>query len=157
MDDFSIKGAAELDRALQNFPANVERNILRGGVRAGGVVYQHEAQALTPVRSGKLRSSIRVSMRVKAGQILARIIAGGRKKGDAFYAHMVEGGTKPHEIRPKGWKSLFFAGIFAKVIEHPGARAHAFMKPAFDNKTQAVLDRIAEYVRARIDKEAKRK
>lgn len=157
MEDFGIQGAAELDRALQAFPANVEKNILRGALRAGAKLYEQEAKARVPFRSGKLRNSIRISVRVLFGRIVARVVAGGNRKGDAFYAHMVEGGTRPHEIRPKHKRSLFFAGVFSKVIAHPGAKGKPFMRRAFQTETRAALDRVVGYTRARIAREAKRR
>ncbi len=155
MADVEIKGAAELQRLLGELPANIERNVLRGALRAGAKEIEREAKALTPVKSGALRASIRVSAGAKGGNVFAHIKAGGRGKGEAFYATMVEKGTKPHEERPRGAKSLFFAGLFSRLIEHPGAREKPFMAPAFANKSQAAVDRIAEYIRARLDKIAK--
>ena len=36
------------------------------------------------------------------------------------YAPIVEYGSRPHEIRPKNKKALYFNGRFAKVVHHPG-------------------------------------
>lgn len=46
------------------------------------------------------------------------------------YASFVDGGTKPHEIRPKRRAFLRFgdasAPIFARVVKHPGTRPYSF-------------------------------
>jgi hypothetical protein len=56
------------------------------------------------------------------------------------YAHYVEDGTNAHVIRPKNGKSLRFpvgggAGFgFARVINHPGSKAHPFFFADLDNR-----------------------
>lgn len=159
MNNIDIKGAAELKRALGELPAKIEKGISRGALRAGAVVLQEEAQSLAPSGdSGRLRESISVSTGAKrSGTVYAHVRAGGRKKGDAFYAHMVEFGTKPHEIKPRKFKSLFLAGIFRKIVKHPGAKPKPFLRPAFDNKSGEAVDAIAAYIRARLARLAKAK
>ena len=159
--NFDIVGAAELKKALGEFTPNLEKNVLRGALREAALVIEREAKVRAQGAiggSGRLRESIRVSAGAKrGGRIWAHIKAGGRKKGDAFYAHFVEFGTRPHEIRPKKALSMFFAGLFHKVIKHPGARKKPFMRPAFDSKAGEALDVFTKYVRARIEKLGKKK
>lgn len=145
-----IKGAAELYAALQQLPAKIERNVMRGAIRAGALVIQEEAKRLVPMKSGALRDSVRVSVRAVRGRVFATIRAGNSK---AFYAHMVEFGTAAHEERPQGAKSLFFAGVFSDVVKHPGATPKPFMRPALDAKATAAIDAVAQYVRERLPKE----
>ncbi len=167
MADIEIKGLAELQKALDELPAKIERNVLRGGLRAGSNVIAEEARRLCPEapptmasvkhggRIGDLKRSIRVSMRVssKTGTVRARVKAGNKK---AFYAHMVERGTARHWIKPKNRKSLFFAGLAREVIDHPGARPKPFLRPAFDAKARAAIEAMADYIRARLPKELKK-
>ncbi len=173
MSEIHIKGAEGLYQALQDLPVKLERNILRGAMRAGAKEIEREAKALTPVADGKLRASIRVSVNVRRGQVKARIIAGNK---EAWYAHMVEGGTAPHIIQAdvqglglrdrrgrdiaistanRAIKRGFLAlgnGVFAESVSHPGAKPHPFMKPAFEARHQAAIERITDYIRARLDK-----
>ena len=167
MADIQITGLAELHKALQELPANIERNVLRGGLRAGANVIRQEAVRLAPeapptlvgvklgARIGELKRSIRVSMRVrsKAGWVNARVVAGNVK---AWYAHLVEFGTARHWIRPKHRKSLFIAGAFAEAIAHPGAKPKPFMRPAWDGQHQQALEVMADYIRQRLPKEFKK-
>ena len=163
-----IKGLAELHKTLQELPAKIEKNVLRGGLRAGARVLEEEAQRLVPVgipsgsarerygtAPGDLKKSIRVSVRTssKTGAVRAQVKAGNKK---AWYAHLVEFGTARHWIRPKNRKSLFLAGIFKEVIDHPGARPKPFMRPAFDGKARAAIDAMADYIRARLPREIKK-
>lgn len=156
MAEVEIKGAAELKRMLGELPAKIEQNVVRGALRAAAKVIEQEAKANVPVNSGDLRASIRVSAGTKrGGRVYAHVKAGGRKKGDPFYAHFVEFGTRPHEIRPRGAISLFFAGLFSKLIKHPGAKAKPYMRPAFDRKSDDAIRAFTDYARGRIEKIAK--
>lgn len=147
-----IEGLAELQRALGELPTKIEANVVRGGLRAGAKVIADDARRLAPRVSGDLEASIRVSTRTykRFGQVLARAVAGNKK---AFYAHMVEFGTARHWIKPKTAKSLFIAGVFRQVVDHPGARQQPFMRPAFDRSGGSAIARFAEYVRVRLPKE----
>ncbi len=150
-----IKGLAELHKTLQDLPAKIERNVLRGGLRAGAKVMEVAAKAQVPVKHGDLRQSIRVSMRVssKTGTVRAQVKAGDKK---AWYAHLVEFGTARHWIKPKNRKSLFIAGLMKEIVDHPGARAKPFMRPAFDGKWRQAIDAMADYIRTRLPKEFKK-
>lgn len=150
MADIEIKGAAELQRALAQLPAKLEARVSRQALRAGAKIIEQEAKARVPVNEGKLRASIRVSTGIRNGVVNAQVKAGGRKKGDPFYAHFVEFGTKPHEIKPRRFKSLFIAGLMRKIVQHPGAKAKPFMKPAFDAKAQEAVGAVTDYIRKRL-------
>lgn len=157
-----IKGLAELHKTLQELPAKIERNVLRGGLRAGVKVMEAEAERLCPeglptmdsvkrgARQGELKRSIRVTMRASKSTVRATLKAGNKV---AWYAHLVEFGTARHWIKPKNRKSLFVAGLFKEVIDHPGARPKPFMRPAFDGKWRQAIDAMADYIRTRLPKE----
>lgn len=175
-----VTGLAELQKALDQFPAAVERNIMRGALRAGASVIAEEARRLVPVNTGQLRESIRVSVRVSNGRIIASVKAGGRYKvysrskaikGAAyrtakpgggfeyhapFYAHFVEFGTASHAIAAKTGKGLFVNGQMIHSVNHPGARPKPFMRPAFHSKAQAAVEAMADYMRERIPREWKK-
>lgn len=163
MSEIEIKGLSELNRALQDFPARMEANILRGAMRAGAKVFKDAAQDQAPVappsgvnarryngRAGALRDSVRVSVRLRNGRVQASIKAGSR---DVYYAHWVEFGTAAHQIRPKGKKSLLIAGLLRESVKHPGARPKPFMRRTFDGKHRAALAAFAEYIRNRLPRE----
>lgn len=152
MSDLEVKGLADLQRALQDLPVKIERNVMRGAVNAGGQVFRKEARAGVPVKSGDLRNSIRVSVRVstKAGRIDGTVKAGDRK---AFYAHMVEFGTQRHVIKARKGGMLNIGGRLVSQVDHPGARAKPFMRPAFDKAGQASITAFADYIRKRLPTE----
>lgn len=153
MLDVKVKGFAELQKALDELPDKIERNIVRAALRAAAKVTEAEAKRLVPVRSGKLRDSIRVSTRLVKGKPKATITAGGNKRGAPFYAHLVEFGAKAHFIKPKRAKSLFIAGVLRDGVDHPGARKHPFMRPALDASAQAAVLAFGQAVKARLNKQ----
>ena len=168
-----IKGLAELDKLLKDLPVKVERNVIRGALRAGQKTMQDAAKAKLrqngSVRTGELERSIRIRFRRKSerfGWVRSYLIAGNKK---AWYAHLIEYGTgsfytgtgnnskkKPYDIKPKNRKSLFFAGIARKLVTHPGIEPRPFMRPAWDATNQQSVDSIAEYIRTRRPKEIKK-
>lgn len=148
MADLAIKGGADLAKALAEFPVKLEAQVMQSSLRGGAKLIADRARALVPVDSGDLRDSIKVRARKnkRTGYVNVYVAAGGRRKGDPFYAHMVEFGTGQHEIRPKGEGSLFIAGVFRRVVQHPGARAKPFMRPAFDAEATRAVDEIGKRV-----------
>jgi hypothetical protein len=66
---------------------------------------------------------------------------------NAEYAGYVEKGTEPHVIRPKDRQALRFpvgGGVgfgFARVINHPGSKAHPFFFADMDNRKQHMQER----------------
>lgn len=151
MIEYQIKGLDEISKTLSSLPLKMEARILRGAVRAAAKPVKTEAQAIVPVKSGRLKESLRVSTKSKRGQVSAKLVAGDKKKGGAYYAMMVESGTKPHTIKARK-KSLIIGGIFARSVEHPGAKASPFMAPAIKAKAQAAVDAAAAYIKKRLDK-----
>lgn len=142
----NVKGLAQLQAALDSLPAKLERNIMRGALRAGANTLRDAAKANAPADTGALRDSIRTSTRVRRGVVVARVIAGGNKKGEPFYAHMVEFGTAAHIVKGP---SVLGGKLFSN-IEHPGARAKPFMRPALDNSAGAAVETARDYVRTRL-------
>jgi HK97 gp10 family phage protein len=143
----------EVLRNLDSLPANIERNIVRGALRASAKPIMQAAQQNVPVKYGDLRESIRISSMVdrQSGEVVVSVRAGrSQKKGDPFYAHMVEFGTKPHKISgPRRILGRWFRG----TTMHPGSPPAGFMRKAFDSTAQASMDAYADYIRRRIDKE----
>lgn len=154
MAEVRIEGLAELHKLMQELPAKLEANVLRGGMRAGAKVIEAEARRLAPVGTGKaageMRDSVRTSVRSRNGKVEATVKAGGKK---AWYARLVEFGTAAHLIRPKNRKSLFFAGLAREQVNHPGAKKKPFMRPALDAKAQQAMQTLADYLRNRLPKE----
>lgn len=70
----------------------------------------------------------------------------------AFYAHMVEYGTKSHKIKSKKNRALRLASgdIVRGPISHPGMRAKPFFRPTVDELQAQLPDKIAKHIKANI-------
>lgn len=160
--EVNISGLAELNKMLQALPANIERNVLRGGLRAGQKVFQELAAANIPPSMPALRASLKIKTSGKKGVASATLVAGNK---DAYYAHWVEYGTasyysgkgktvgRPYKILPRKKASLFSLGKFSKGIVHPGVKPQPFMRPAADAGAEQALAAMREYMKLRIEKE----
>lgn len=146
-DEQSIIGGRELDAFLQQLPVKAERNILRAALRAGANEFKKAARAGVPVDDGDLQASIRVTARTKRGTVYASVKAGGKR---APHWHWVEFGTAAHKIKPKQDRALSFGVTTVHEVDHPGARAQPFMRPAFDAAAAAAIAAAAAKIRERL-------
>jgi HK97 gp10 family phage protein len=149
MADQVLKGGKELFTFLQTLAPKIERNIMRTALRAGAKVFFDEALKNVPVKDGDLKESGRISTRAKHGQVSASVKFGNKK---AWYWHMVELGTAAHTIKAKNGKSLFFNGSNVQMVNHPGARAKPFMRPAYDAKSDDAIIAVGRKIGERLTK-----
>lgn len=106
----TLDGVPELLEALSRVSEGTRRRVLRAGMREGMDVVTAHAQDFCPVRTGKLRKSIKTSVRKPRNPWRVRVetrAGQGHYKGKTFYGAFVEFGTK-------------------------FARPHPFMAPALD-------------------------
>lgn len=155
---FEVKGLKELNKFLQQLPAKVETNIMRGALRAAAKPVMEAAKANAPtgepsesarkrykLYNGALRDSIRISSRIdrRNKQVKARVIVGGKSKktgADVFYSHIIEHGARPHSVK-KGGKG---------PVTHPGLSPRPFMRPALDSQAGEAIKAAGEYVKKRL-------
>jgi HK97 gp10 family phage protein len=137
--EFKVQGLAQLNSELQQLPVRLEKNVLRGMIRAAAKPVVEEARARAPVlkdeadgrEPGALRRSVRAMSTVVRGALVkGGVVAGSAKKtlktkADAFYARFIEYGT-------------------AKMAAIP------FLRPAAHGKSAAAIDAAARYVRERV-------
>jgi HK97 gp10 family phage protein len=137
------------------------RGMALKAVKAGAKLIVAAAKARAPrrKRSGALKQSLGIKpAKGTRGKTAAYAVIGPRKKTvkfvpvgrggrtvkavPAFYAHLVEGGTKPHALA-KG--SRLARGKRSAVVKsgaggrHPGARAKPFLRPAFDSTVERAI------------------
>lgn len=146
----NIKGGEELQALLNSLAPKLEQNIMRGAMRAGAKVILEEAKRNVPVKSGELRNSLKISTKSKKGTVTASVKSGNKK---VYYSRFVEFGVAAHSISATGKGFLNFGGIFAKSVDHPGATAKPFMRPAIDSKSTEAIDAVKEYIGKRLTKE----
>ena len=65
------------------------------------------------------------------------------------YAPMVEYGTKPHIIKPKNKKALYWKGAKhpVKSVRHPGSRAKPFLIPAFEKEKEVLIRDLEKVIK----------
>lgn len=149
-----ILGGKALAKALSELPTKIEKNIMRAALRAGAAVIAAEARNNVPVDSAELKSTIRTSSNAKRGMVEANAVVGTRKKG--WYATFVEFGTAPHIIKAgKNKPVLSFRdrnGVWRRAtqVNHTGATAKPFMRPAFDTRGDEAVKAVAEKIRERL-------
>lgn len=152
--DIVITGGKELAAFLNSLPQKLERNVMRTALNAGGRIIANEAKANVPAKTGKLKSSIRVSSDGRKGRVESIVKAGGKGK-KSFYAGFVEFGTAAHIIKAKNGGMLkFIAGDGKKVeikeVMHTGAIAKPFMRPALDTKASEAIRAIGNKIKERL-------
>lgn len=90
-----------------------------------------DMQAIVPVDTGNLKSSIKVVVMAR-GRIEI-----GPDTIQAPYAWDVEYGTKPHIIEAKPGKVLRFQVgdrvVYTRRVKHPGTRAQPYVRPVVQN------------------------
>jgi hypothetical protein len=90
----------------------------------------NRSRVLTPVRTGNLRASQRMTMKVRPTYVV------GTVETRVKYAHFVHDGTRPHIIRarrPGGYLRFQVASgqvLFRRMVRHPGTKSRPFMRTA---------------------------
>lgn len=146
-DTRHVKGLRQLGEFMQQLPARLEQNVLRGAIRAGAKPVQAEAKANAPKDTGQLADGIKIRTGSRHGTVTARVRLTGPH---AFIGPWLEFGTQAHRIVAKDGGWLFFGGAFAKAIEHPGIRPRPFMLPALINQATPAVVAAAEYMKRRL-------
>lgn len=180
MTDIKTKGLADLQKILDQLPAKIEANIMRGALRAGLIPVMDAAKANVNSVSGALASTIRVSTNLdrKNRQVVASLKAGATKTRRIYWAHFVEYGTRPHHISVPDSAKMINSRKSRKLgkevrehmktfntrqrslkigqqyvgpgVFHPGAKPKPFMRPALDDKAGAAVTAAAEYIKKRL-------
>lgn len=94
-----------------------------------GTETANEAKTIAPYKTGNLKKDIKV-----ISYSHKKVIVGNTKL--APYAKFVHFGTKPHIIKAKKARALAnkkSGVVFGKKVNHPGTKANAYLKNAFDN------------------------
>lgn len=147
-DLIHVKGLSDLQALLDTLPAKIEKNIMRGAMRAGMKPIQAAAKDGAAHASGQLRDGLKIYTRVQFGQIIARLRATGKH---AYVAYWMEySGAAPHTITAKNRKGLSFGGAFFQSVQHPGFKAKPFLRPALDSRAQEAVIAAGEYIKNRL-------
>ncbi len=164
--DFELAGFDQVNKLFKTLPAKLEKRVLMGALRAAGRVIIKDARTRIPDRSGRLSKALGTKTASKRQGATLQVGVIDRGKGaDAFYAHLVEFGTKAHTIpyRKKSGKlsrnkkALSFGGKTVERVAHPGSKAHPFLRPAFDATHEAATNKFAEQLHRGLIRELKKR
>ena len=151
MGNVHVKGLDELSKFLDELVPKMQKNIMRGALRAGAGPIRDQAKDNAPEQTGELKKGIKISTRSKGSTVSARVAVTGKH---AFVAHWLEfTGAAPHWIKPRARKSLFLAGLAREVVHHPGFRPKPFMRPALDAQATSAVVATGEYIKKRLTKQ----
>lgn len=122
------KGLPELRKLLDSIPAEVEKKVIESATRSTANQMRKLMQAKTPVRTGALRDSLKVSMPKNRETGIRRAIIFAQR----FYARFIE------------------LGFVHKSGRHIPAKP--FMRPAFDEIEPQYIDLIIAGIRKSLKK-----
>lgn len=143
-----IEGGDEIVRKLQKLGDEMERaqEII---LRAAGDVIGRAAADNVRDASATVADNIDVQRIPASGVVVA---VGPTKK--AWFAHLIEGGARPHEIMAGGKRLRFQWGtatIYRRRVMHPGIGDRPFLKPAAEQKgddaARAAADKAEDVIR----------
>lgn len=167
----NIKGFKELEAALKAFPIKVAQMIERKATLAGAAIVRDAARSNFDslayrglgvyARSGLTRKKIRARKLKTSSQWMTKYGVGISR-----YGMFVELGTKGHSIAAKRkkllarWNLTMQGGmvdesytIFGKKVEHPGTGAKPFLRPAFYNNIERIIEAERRALAEMIEKE----
>lgn len=145
--DEIISGGAALDDLLRTLPNKMHKNINRSALAAGAAVMLQAVRANIPVDSGALRKSARVTSRIKGNLVYASVKVGNKK---AWYAQLVEFGTRTHRIVARDDGGLLIGGRVVSAVTHPGAKPHPYARPAAESAFVPAVRAVASKIRQRL-------
>ena len=123
---------------LRELPDEI-KNDVRKVIKSSAFNIERNAKSNVNVKTGHLRRSISTKM----GDMEATIHTSNLK-----YAPMVEFGTRPHIIRAKNKKALYWKGAThpVKQVNHPGSKAKPYLIPAFEKEKDQFLEKLKEVI-----------
>lgn len=129
MIEFTIDGAAEMERLLKDLGPVVASSVGDKAVLAGAKPIVDEAKRLVPVRTGALQKSIKAQVERRRKADDERVALIGFERPTSAIAHLVEFGTVH-------------------------SAAHPFMRPAMDAKAGEALEEMGRVLGEGIEREA---
>ena len=137
-----LTGFRELEAALGQFTKSTERGILKRVATQALEPFLEEAKRLVPVDEGTLRDSLVIG--TSLNRSAKRAERKEPKDGVRVYA-----GTASRNAVPREFGAL-------KDGSRERVRAQPYMRPAWDQKQDEVLDRVVDGLKPEIDKTAAR-
>ena len=130
LDRFSV----DVGKLSDKTKGNVQKVLNNTGFKI-----ETKAKGNVPVDTGHLRRGITT----KIGDMEVIVHTSNIK-----YARGVEFGTRPHLIKPKNKKALYWKGAKhpVKSINHPGSKAKPYLIPAFESEKDNLIKDLKEVI-----------
>ena len=119
---------SDVQKVLKNSGFNIEARAKRNLSSNGSV------------KTGHLRNGIATNV----GNLEVTVHTSNIK-----YARIVEEGSRPHTIRAKGKKALYWKGARhpVKSVRHPGSKAKPYLIPAFEKEKEVIIKDIEKIIK----------
>lgn len=92
------------------------------------------------VKTGHLRRSVAYKTTMTEGTV---------HTSNVKYGIVIEKGSKPHVIRAKNKKALYWQGASypVRAVKHPGTKAKPFLIPAFEAEKPKFIENLKEAIK----------
>ena len=124
-----IKNLDKFAAKMQQSP-QLTRQYAQNAINQAGQSIRDNIREITPMKTGDLRKSVRVSYGILEATIST----------NSPYAIFVHEGTRPHTIRPLNKKALFWKGARhpVKQVFHPGTKANPFFEKGLEDSSNDI-------------------
>ena len=133
------KFVIDLKDASENIRADVQKVLKKSG-------FNIEAKAkLNIANNGSVKTGhLRRGITTDIGNMEVTV-----HTSNINYARGVEEGTKPHIIKAKSKKALYWNGAKhpEKSVRHPGSRAKPFLIPAFEKEKEVIIKDLEKVIK----------
>lgn len=169
-DLIHVKGLSDLQKFLDTLAPRLEKNIMRGALRAGAKVILPTAKQNINSISGELAASLKAGSGARGGTVT------GYVRTRHYRAKWIEYGTRPHfitvrpEDRPnrvtrRGLRAYSIRTINRMVdrgslvigknfvgasVAHSGSRPKPYLRPALDMRASDAVIAVGEYIKNRL-------
>jgi len=147
---FDERQAANLLKRLKTLPDKMQRKILRQEAkRAGERFLLSAARRATPMRTGKLRSSVDLHPKRTKTSVGVRVgLSAKAFTGDTFYGSFLEYGWTPKQKR-----NVTLSSLVGLTSDRRKVKPKYYLKKVADSRGPAALSSFSSHVAERIDKE----
>jgi HK97 gp10 family phage protein len=150
----SLEGIKTTISAIGSLGSKVGSKVIIKATRAGCRVFLKAARRKVPQhRTGTLRRELTIKIKRKRGFIVGRVGARNRKTGKnnpAHYLHLIERGTKPHNIPGP----ITLHGRTYSNVAHPGSRPQRPVERAMNEMLITALSAYGAKLDEEVLKEA---
>ena len=128
LKDTSENIRSDVQKVLKKSGFNIEARAKRNIVNNGSVKTGHLRRGIT-ADVGNMEVTVHTS--------------------NIKYARGVEEGTRPHTIRAKNKKALYWKGAKhpVKSVRHPGSKAKPFLIPAFEKEKEVLIKDLEKVIK----------